>query len=505
MATQRKFVLAAMAVTLLAVVSAQATSHVRIVRLSYEDGHVQMSRAAGQDLERAILNSPIVEGTSVVTGSDGLAEVEFENNSSVRLGEATDVNFKQLLINDAGEKINEVELVRGTMYFDTRSGKDNVYRLIASDRTFIVQRNSQVRFVMNGDKVEISVNNGEAQLQNNTELVKIRKDDTLTLDATNPAGFTLAKGVDSLPLDRWNNERASYQTAYAYNNTGYGSSSLTGFGYQDLAYYGGFMNVPGYGLAWQPYGAASWMGWNPYIAGAWAFTPGLGYAWASAYPWGWLPYHYGAWGYSPGIGWFWAPGSTVGHGGIVTNWQATAPVVKGPVGFTAPVPPAASVTGPHPSILVGRIGRTPAYIPGGPVPPNFASVVDHSRINRMANPTTTATAGASSGARNSRAANLGASNAATTKGSTFASAGTGSTGASFNHANSGLDFNRSGHVFAPPAPAWASRGYFESWTPSVGGGGAGQGAGAPMYGSGGMSHAASSGATAHGASGTTPK
>src|ERR1035438_2689265 len=170
MAKRRKYGLAAMAVMLLAVVSAQATSHVRIVRLSYEDGHVQMSRAAGQDLERAILNSPIVEGTSVVTGSDGLAEVEFENNSSVRLGEATDVNFKQLLINDAGEKINEVELVRGMMYFDTRSGKDNVYRLIASDRTFIVQRNSQVRFVMNGDKVEISVNNGEAQLQNNTEL-----------------------------------------------------------------------------------------------------------------------------------------------------------------------------------------------------------------------------------------------------------------------------------------------------------------------------------------------
>src|ERR1035441_598332 len=172
MATQRKFVLAAMAVTLLAVVSAQATSHVRIVRLSYEDGHVQMSRAAGQRLERAILNSPIVEGSSVVTGSDGLAEVEFENNSTVRLGAATDVNFRQLLMNDVGDKVNEVELVRGTMYFDTRSSKDNVYRVIASDRTFVVQRNSQVRFIMNGDQVEVSVTNGEAQLQNTAELVK---------------------------------------------------------------------------------------------------------------------------------------------------------------------------------------------------------------------------------------------------------------------------------------------------------------------------------------------
>src|SRR5271169_3379095 len=132
MAKHRQYPVAAIAVMFLAVISAQATSHVRIVRLSYEDGNVQMSRAAGQGLERAILNSPIVEGSSVVTGTDGLAEVEFENNSTVRLGQATDVRFRQLLINDAGELINEVELVRGTMYFDTRFGKNNVYRVVAA-------------------------------------------------------------------------------------------------------------------------------------------------------------------------------------------------------------------------------------------------------------------------------------------------------------------------------------------------------------------------------------
>ena len=146
----------------------------------------------------------------------------------------------------------------------------------------------------------------------------------------------MAKGVDSLPLDRWNSERSAYQTVYAYNNTGYGSygsPALAGYGFQDLAYYGGFFNAPGYGLVWQPYGASSWIGWDPYISGAWAFTPGFGYAWASAYPWGWLPYHYGAWGFTPGIGWFWAPGNSFGNGGIVTAWQPSAPVVKGPPGY----------------------------------------------------------------------------------------------------------------------------------------------------------------------------
>ena len=179
---------AAMVVMLLAAVSAQATSHVRIVRLSYEDGSVQMERTASQGLERAILNSPIVEGTRIVTGDDGLAEVEFENNSTVRLGEATDVKFRQLLINDSGELVNEVELVRGTMYFDTQSGKNNVYRVIAAGSTFVVQRNSQARFMMSGDQVQVAVLNGEIRLQDNAEGVKIKKKDTLTVDSDESCG-----------------------------------------------------------------------------------------------------------------------------------------------------------------------------------------------------------------------------------------------------------------------------------------------------------------------------
>ncbi len=338
---------------LVVVASAQATSHVRIVRLSYEDGSVQMSRANGQGLERAILNSPIVEGSSVVTGTDGLAEVEFENNSNVRLGQATNVRFRQLLINDAGELINEVELVRGTMYFDTGSGKNNIYRVVAADRTFVVPRKSEVRFMMNGDDVEVSVLNGEAQLiNNNAEIVKIKKNDTLTSDAGNSAGFTIAKGFDSIPLDRWNNERASYQTVYSYNNTGYGSygvpGSLGGYGFQDLAYYGGFMSLAGIrdGLA------ALWrlkLAWGGILT-----SPGHGHTRRASAMRG-LPLIPGvgclittARGDTrPGLAGSGPPAIRPAGGGIVTNWQPTAPVVKGPPGYTAPVPPTAPTNGPQ--------------------------------------------------------------------------------------------------------------------------------------------------------------
>jgi len=519
MAKGRKFALALMAVMLVALVSAHATSHVRIVRLSYEDGNVQMSRAAGQGLERAILNSPVVEGSSVVTGGDGLAEVEFENNSTIRLGGATDMTVRQLLINDAGELINEVELVRGVLYFDTRGGKNNVYRVVAADRIFVVQRNAQVRFQMIGDQVEVAVLNGEVQLQDNAEMVKIKKKDTLTVDPTNPAGFVLAKGVDSHPLDRWNSERDSYQTAYANINAGYssfGGPSKSGSGGPDLAYYGDYFLLPGYGAVWQPYGAASWLGWNPYLAGTWAFVPSVGYAWASAYPWGWLPYHYGSWAYSTGVGWFWVPGNSFQHGGTMTNWQPTAPVVNGPAGYNPPTPPTTPVNGMRPSVVVGRIGRSPAYIPGGPVPPNFRSVIDHSSIVGMTAPMSGASSGGSSTAasRNSRAMNMNGSNSDVARGRTFASPGTGSSNLSSNQANAGRGANHSGHVFmAPSAPGGVSMGDSAPLPPSFGSGatpmhGASapmQGSAVPMRSSGGASHAGSARGTPRSTATTNPK
>ncbi len=422
-----------MAAMLLTAWSVQATSHVRIVRLSYESGHVQMDRSTGQGLERAMLNSPVIEGSRVVTGADGLAEVEFENNSSVRLGEASEAKFRQLLINDAGDKVNEVELVSGTLYFDTRSSKNDIYRVIAADQTFVISRNSQVRFQTSGNQVQAAVLNGGAQLESGAQPTNIKKNDTLTVDSANPQGFVIAKSVEKLPLDRWNSERAAYQTAYSYSNDPYGSKSLSAFGYQDLAYYGGFMSVSGYGTVWQPYGASSWMGWDPYSTGAWAFTPGLGYVWASAYPWGWLPYHYGAWAFQPTIGWFWYPGSSFNGGGVVNNWQGNAPIVNAPVGYKPPTPPTVPTTGPRPAVLVGRVGRAPAYLPGGVVPPDFRSVItDHSSLAGTKGPA----------------------------GNTNATSGSTATGSSFAHNSRSTNMSggagHNGHVFAPPPSAASS-------------------------------------------------
>jgi hypothetical protein len=82
--------------------------------------------------------------------------------------------------------------------------------------------------------------------------------------------------------------------------------SLTTF-QSALAPYGAWINVPGYGLCWQPTVAVTDPYWRPYFDGGhWVYTD-AGWSWESDYPWGGWAFHYGRWFRSGGV-WVWAPG-----------------------------------------------------------------------------------------------------------------------------------------------------------------------------------------------------
>ena len=108
-------VLAVLAAAFL-VVSASAESKARIVRLSEVEGTVQIDRAAGDGFDKAFINLPVIEGCKLKTGKDSRAEVEFEDGSALRLAPDSEVDFTRLALGDAGQKLNTVQLVSGTVY-----------------------------------------------------------------------------------------------------------------------------------------------------------------------------------------------------------------------------------------------------------------------------------------------------------------------------------------------------------------------------------------------------
>jgi hypothetical protein len=139
--------LIAAAFTVIASLSAMADSHVRIVRLSYIEGGVQISHGPGGAYEKAIVNLPITEGAKLKT-SDGRAEVEFEDGSTLRIVADSTVEFSQLSLRDSGAKVSEVKVTSGTAYVNFTGTKDDEFSVRFEDKKIALARAAHLRIAV---------------------------------------------------------------------------------------------------------------------------------------------------------------------------------------------------------------------------------------------------------------------------------------------------------------------------------------------------------------------
>lgn len=101
-----------------------------------------------------------------------------------------------------------------------------------------------------------------------------------------------------------------------------------------LAPYGNWIQVPGYGLCWQPAVAMTDLSWRPYFdQGHWIYT-NAGWSWQSDYAWGGIVFHYGRW-CRFNAHWIWVPGYDYAPAWVC--WREA----DGYCGW-APLPPAAA-------------------------------------------------------------------------------------------------------------------------------------------------------------------
>jgi ferric-dicitrate binding protein FerR (iron transport regulator) len=306
-------------------------SHVRIVRLSDVKGQLALDRNTGAGFERTMQNMPIVEGERLQT-ADGYAEVEFEDNSTLRLTPNSGVDFPLLALRSTGAKASTMKVTLGAVYVSTENTKGNEFLLEAGDAKMTVAPSTHLRLEFDGQKTVLSVFNGSVEVQRGSDTTVVNKKETLTLDADQVA---VAKKVDGSPYDAWDKESNDYHQRYATANAFAGGGNA--FGLSDLNYYGNFINAGAFGSFWQPYFIGA--GWSPYANGLWALYPGAGYSWVSPYPWGWLPYHSGTWSFYPGYGWGWQPGGTFnGLNNIVASGVPAGTLTKS--GVSSPLRPA---------------------------------------------------------------------------------------------------------------------------------------------------------------------
>jgi hypothetical protein len=287
--------------------AASGNSKIRIVRLSEMKGVVQLDRNTGKGFEDAMANLPVTEGAKLETGM-GVAEVEFEDNSTLRLATNTSVEFTQLELTPAGVKVSRVKVLKGTVYASMVKSKDNQLTLDFGRQQVNLTPSSHIRLEVNPTEAKLAVLDGSPELVEGSGATALNKKKTLTFNLADQTVSepTVAKKVEDSPFDGWDNQSSEYHKQYA-NFTAYGNSPYT-YGLTDLNYYGSFISSPGCGSMWRPYLVSS--SWDPFSNGTWAWYQGAGYSWVSPYPWGWTPYHYGAWSFCNGVGWGWQPGGS---------------------------------------------------------------------------------------------------------------------------------------------------------------------------------------------------
>jgi hypothetical protein len=332
-----------------------ANSKVRIVRLSEVKGQVQLDRVTGKGFEGAMANLPVTEGSKLQTG-DGVAEVEFEDNSTVRLAQNSLVEFPRLELLPSGAKASTISVLQGTVYVSLVNTKGNEFSVkFGPNDTMNLPPDTHVRLQLTSTEAMVAVMHGDALIEQPSGSTTVGKNKTATFNLAAQSQPEIAKSIMEQPLDKWDGDAVQYHKSYA-NASAFGGSPYS-YGINDMNYYGSFTSGCG-GSMWRPYFTNA--SWDPYGSGAWAYYPSAGYSWVSPYPWGWTPYHYGSWSFCQGIGWGWRPGGAwmgLANNSFVNSTGGTSGPTSGPV---RPHPPTHAPLNAETSLVPVNLKSVPA-------------------------------------------------------------------------------------------------------------------------------------------------
>jgi hypothetical protein len=285
---------------------------VRVARISFISGEVQIRRSDSDDWEKAARDLPVVEGDQITTGAGARVELQLDSYNYVRLNENSLLTFNTLRDGQIALSLPEGTMSVRVLAFD----KDrNSFEIDAPKTTIAIQKAGSYR-LDTGDKdsqeIRVTVTqDGSARVYSDESGFNLKNGKTarIYLDGDNvgePDINTAAVSADewdSWVLDRDSITATKLSTAY-YDK--YYDRDV--FGAEDLNQYGEWIYTNKYGYVWRPYSnyTSSYDNWSPYRYGSWRWVPPYGWTWQGDEPWGWSTYHYGRW-ISYNGSWAWTP------------------------------------------------------------------------------------------------------------------------------------------------------------------------------------------------------
>ena len=293
----------------------------RATRLSFVEGQVRIAQGSQLLADPALQNTPLFEGTQVLTSEDGRAELQLDDGSVIRVSPNSSLTLSVLRSGDA-----EIDLESGLAYFELHSeGAAGQIQVRFGDSVVTASGFTVMRVNLDNPPGELAVFSGNAHLERgNTLQLDLHGGESVALNGADPSQSNVVEIIEPDSWDAWNSDRDQALMSAETARTGAANSmpDKNNPAWNDLDANGNWYDVPSQGFVWSPYDAAN-PGWDPYGNGHWMWTPSFGYIWISGDPWGYMPFQCGAWSFYNDFGWGWAPGMCQpwwgGNGGWLYN------------------------------------------------------------------------------------------------------------------------------------------------------------------------------------------
>ena len=331
--------------------------------LSYVGSEVTLLSRASDD-PSARVNTPVMAGDRLQTGSSSRAELILADGNVLRIDGRTAVRLDRLAATYESEDDRDLAYMeKGSVSLETRSAvpRESSPRIDTDDATITVPDRSVIRVDAGRRGTEVFVLSGRAEVTGRAGRAVLRAGESATVAGEDPIEVDTA----SPPRDRFSRfveerrERTSRSGAPRYVSDEFAYDYDQG----DFEEYGSWTYLSTLdSYCWRPSVAA---GWLPYSNGTWRWTPS-GQTWVSYEPWGWLPFHFGSWNLDPALGWCWFPGRRYAPAWVYWNYSQGW-VGWCPIGYYGHFSPWGRE----------RAGQGGAY-------PHLAGRVDLSRIDRGA-------------------------------------------------------------------------------------------------------------------------
>jgi hypothetical protein len=208
--------------------SVSGVSHARVVSLSLVSGTVLARRPGSTQWAGATVDTPIEEGVSIATAKHSFAEVQFENGSTVRLGELSRVDFTQLALAPHSGHINRLTLVIGFATIHVMAKRHDEYTLNASGASFTPVGKSEFRTDLKHGHLRVEVTSGRIQASDSNQSEYLGKNKVLARD--DGGAFLVTDSIQMDDWDKWVQTRDQQQASLAGYSDGWDAAIPFGFG-----------------------------------------------------------------------------------------------------------------------------------------------------------------------------------------------------------------------------------------------------------------------------------